>query len=54
MSPLDTNKQKKSQTGLQRALEGFLERMRQGMDELARSLAPQRPQPQPIPIPQPT
>ena len=56
MSLDDRKKNKKAGPfpGFQRALEGILERLRQGMEELANELSQNRPQPQPIPIPLPT
>ena len=55
MSPEERMKNKKAsqRPGLQRALEGILERLRQGLEELANELS-NRPQPQPIPIPLPS
>ncbi len=53
MSPDDASKQKNRQQpkpGLRRTLEGVLERLREGLEELADGL---RPQPQPVPIPIP-
>lgn len=43
-------KARRNPHGVQRTLEGILERLRQGLEELAGQLA-QRPQPVPIPIP---
>jgi hypothetical protein len=52
MNPLDDDKKKKrSKPTLQRVLEGILDRLREGMEEIAQGLNPSRPQPQPIPIP---
>jgi hypothetical protein len=52
MSPSQSkDKQARSRQGLQRALEGILERLRQGVEEIAKGLNPNRPQPVPIPIP---
>ena len=52
MSPLyDDKKKKRSKSPFQRMLEGILDRLREGMEEIAQGLNPQRPQPQPIPIP---
>jgi hypothetical protein len=53
MSPEDNRKQKshpQNKTGFKRTLEGVLERLRDGLDELAEGLRP-RPQPVPIPVP---
>ena len=53
----DNRKQKGPQTkqGLKRTLEGIIERLREGLDELAevleRGLRPSEPQPIPIPVP---
>lgn len=53
MGNADQNKKRKNDVhpGFQRSLEGILERLRRGLEELANSLAPSQPQPQPIPIP---
>ena len=54
MSPEDTHKQKnhpQSKPGWWRALEGILERLGEGFEDIARGL---QPQPKPIPIPVPT
>ncbi|GAP07330.1 MAG TPA: hypothetical protein DEQ80_03435 [Anaerolinea thermolimosa] len=40
-----------SRHGMQRTLEGILERLRQGLEELAGQLTQRPPQPVPIPIP---
>lgn len=56
MSPDETRKQKghpQQKNGLRRTLEGVLERLREGLDELGEGLRPDRPQPVPIPIPIP-
>jgi len=50
--PQSKDKQAKSRQGLQRALEGILERLRQGLEEIANGLNNnRRPEPIPLPIP---
>jgi hypothetical protein len=54
MSPEDARKQKnrpQQKSGLKRTLEGVLERLREGLEELANGLIPAQPQRVPIPIP---
>ena len=52
MSPSQNKgKQNRSSQGLQQTLEGILERLRQGMEEIMKGMNPNRPQPVPIPIP---
>lgn len=51
MSPSSKDKPSRSRQGLQGALEGILERLRQGLEEIARGLSNDRPQPVPIPVP---
>ena len=57
MSPEETRKDKHRQQkpGFKRTLEGIVERLREGLEELGedlgRGLRPARPQPIPIPIP---
>jgi hypothetical protein len=54
MSPENIRKQKgqpQSKNGLKQTLENILGRLRDGLDEVAESLQPARPQPVPIPIP---
>lgn len=52
MSPSTSKKnQQPSRQGLQGALEGILDRLRQGLEEIARGLNNDRPQPVPIPVP---
>ncbi len=41
----------KNSSGLQRTLQGLLERLREGLDTMAKGLRPEQPQPVPIPIP---
>jgi hypothetical protein len=49
--PQSKEKQTKSGQGLQRALEGILERLRQGLEEIANGLNGNRPEPIPLPVP---
>lgn len=54
MSPEDVRKKQnhpQPKRGLKQVLEGVVERLREGMEELARGLNPQEPQPVPIPVP---
>lgn len=54
MNPEDRSKHKphpQQKTGLTQALEGVLERLREGLDELADGLRPQQPQRVPVPVP---
>ncbi len=54
MSPDDVHKQKnhrQPKPGLKQVLEGVLERLREGLNDIAEGLRPQEPQPIPIPIP---
>ena len=54
MSPEEFRKQKsrpQPKTGLKQALEGVVERLREGLEEIARGLNAAQPQRVPIPIP---
>ncbi len=55
MSPADQTRPKANppRPGIEKTLDGILERLRQGLEELAGRLSPGRPQPQPIPVPLP-
>lgn len=47
-------KKNSGKSGLQRALEGILERWRDELDGILQGLTPPTPQPVPIPVPVPT
>ena len=49
----DGKSKKNSKPGLQRAMEGILERMRDDLQGLIDSLTPRQPVPVPIPVPAP-
>jgi len=49
----DGKSKKNNKPGLQRAMEGILERMREDLQGLIDSLTPRQPQPVPIPVPSP-
>jgi hypothetical protein len=53
MSPEYNRKQKNQQpkSGFRRTLDGVLERLREGLEDLAEGLRPAQPQPIPIPVP---
>jgi hypothetical protein len=54
MNPGNSRKQKQQphgKTGIKQVLEGILDRLREGLDELADELRPRQPEPIPIPVP---